>query len=44
MNELSLIDEQYESENQFIHVVRMVPIIHWFGSPIKLVAKIYGYG
>jgi hypothetical protein len=44
MNELSFIDELDEIENQFILFVKMVPIIHWFGSPKKLVTKIYGYG
>jgi hypothetical protein len=44
MNELSFVDELHETENQFIHVVKMVPIIHWSGSPKKVVTKIYGYG
>jgi hypothetical protein len=44
VNELSLIDELDETKNQFIRVVKMVPIIHWFGSPKKMVTKIYGYG
>ncbi len=44
MNELSLIDEMDETKNQFILFVQMVPIIHWLGSPKKVVTKIYGYG
>ncbi len=39
MNELSLLDELDETENQFILFVKMVPIIHWFGSPKKMVKK-----
>jgi hypothetical protein len=44
MNELSFIDELDEIENQFILFVKMVSIIHWFGSPKKTVTKIYSYG
>jgi hypothetical protein len=40
MNELSLIDELHETENQFIFFAKMVPIIHWLGSPKKMVMKI----
>ncbi len=39
MNELSFIDELDEIENQFILFVKMVPIIHWFGSPKKKLQK-----
>jgi hypothetical protein len=35
VNELPLIDELDENENQFILFVKMVPIIHWHGSPKK---------
>jgi hypothetical protein len=44
MNEFSLIDELDETENQFILFAKMVPIIHWIGSPKKMVRKIYSYG
>jgi hypothetical protein len=44
MNELSFIYELDEIENQFVLFVKMVSIIHWFGSPKKMVTKIYGYG
>jgi hypothetical protein len=37
MNELSLIDELDETENQFILFVKMVLIVHWLGSPKKVV-------
>jgi hypothetical protein len=43
-NELPLIDELNEIENQFILFVKMVSIIHWLGSPKKMVMKIYNYG
>jgi hypothetical protein len=35
MKELSFINELDEIENQFILFVKMVPIIHWIGSPKK---------
>jgi len=44
MKELSFINELDEIENQFILFVKMVPIIHWIGSPKKMVMKIYDYG
>jgi hypothetical protein len=44
MNELSFIDELDETENQFILFAKMVPIIHWLGSPKKMATKIYSYG
>jgi hypothetical protein len=35
MNELSLINELDKIKNKFILFVKMVPIIHWSGSPKK---------
>jgi len=44
MNEFSFIDELDDIENQFVFFVKMVPIIHWLGSPKIMVIKIYSYG
>jgi hypothetical protein len=40
MNELSFINELDEIENQFILFVKLYLIIHWLGSPKKMVMKI----
>jgi hypothetical protein len=39
MNELSLINELDKIKNKFILFVKMVPIIHWSGSPKKWLQK-----